>query len=208
MTIPTPPAVNTVDKFGVSVTGSQGQGPIMQPRQKYRFRVLFLGFGGTGNAAAPISLNTNTCGLPTIEHQEVEVNSYNNKAYYAGKFSWSPIEIVVRDSVDMTVQQNIGAQLQLQLDHYNQTGFRAGQDYKFTTQIQYLDGGYDSAGPAWTLEGCWLQRVSYGELDYSASETVTITMSLRFDNAIIESGAGTNSILSNPPVDPLSNFLD
>ena len=212
MTIPLPPPVQTVDKFGINVTGSTGQGPIHQPKLKYRYRVLMLGFGqgaiGGGVATDPITLNTNTCGLPTLTHEEVTVHSFNSRAYYAGKHEWSDIELTVRDTVDNTVTKAVGAQLQTQLDHYNQTGYRAGQDYKFTMQIQLLNGGFDSATCAWTLEGCFLKSVAYGEVDYSSSEPLNITMTIRPDNCILEDESGINSIFPAIAADPLNDFID
>ena len=208
MTIPVPSPVKTVDKFGVSITGSGGNGPLLQPKLRYRFRVLFLGFGGAGSTAAPITLNTNTCGLPTLTHEEVTVHSYNSRAYFAGKHEWADVELVVRDTVDNSVTKMVGAQLQTQLDHYNQSGYRAGQNYKFTAQIQMLNGGHDTANVAWTLEGCFLKSVAYGEMDYSSSEMMNITMTLRYDNAILEDQTGTNSIFPTVPADPLGTFID
>jgi hypothetical protein len=35
----------------------------------------------------------------------------------------------------------------------------------------------------WILEGCWFKTVNYDSLDYSSSDAVKITTSIRFDNA-------------------------
>ena len=206
--IPFPASVKTLDKFGISVTGSQGQGPLLQPRVKYRFRVLFLGFGGAGNSAPALTLNTNKCGLPKLSHEKVEVHSYNSRAYFAGRHEWEEIELDVRDTVDNSVTKAVGSQMQMQLDHYNQTGYRAGQDYKFTTMIQMLDGGHDTANVSWTLEGCFLTKVDYGDVDYSASEAMNIGLSIRYDNAILEDQSGTNSIFSSVGANPLGTFMN
>lgn len=207
MTIPMPPPVKTVDKFGINVTGNTGQGPMHQPKQKNHFRVLMLGLGG-GSLTDPITLNTNTCGLPTATQEEKEVHSYNSIAYYAGKNVWSDIELVVRDTVDNTVAKAVGAQMQMQQDHYNQTGYRAGQDYKFTMQIQLLNGGFDSASAAWTLEGCFVKSVAFGEVDYSSTDPLNITLGIRMDNCILESMDGINSIFPAVAPDPLGSFID
>jgi len=203
-----PPPVKTVDRFGISVTGSQGQGPLHQPKLRNRFRVLFLGFGGAGNGAAPLTLNANTCSLPHMTTEDKEIHSYNSIAYYAGKASWGTIELSVRDTVDNTVAKVVGAQLQRQMDHYNQTGYRAGQDYKFTMQIQMLNGGHDTANVAWTGEGCFLSDVNWGETDYASTDPINITMTVRADNWIEESLEGQNSIFASIPVDPLGSFID
>jgi len=207
MTIPMPPPVKTVDRFGINVTGNTGQGPMQQPKLKNRFRVLMLGLGG-GVATDPITLNTNTCGLPSATQEEKEIHSYNNVAYYAGKNIWSDIELVVRDTVDNTVAKAVGAQMQMQMDHYNQSGYRAGQNYKFTMQIQILNGGYDSASVAWTLEGCFLKSAAFGEVDYSSTDPINITLGIRMDNCILEDLTGVNSIFPAVAADPLGTFLD
>jgi hypothetical protein len=207
MTIPLPPPVRTVDRFGINVTGNTGQGPMLQPKLKHHFRVLLIGFGGASRSSDPITLNTNTCGLPSQETAEIETHSYNSIDYHAGKARWGEITTVVRDTVDNSVVKAIGAQLQFQQDHYNQSGYRAGQDYKFTMQIQLLNGGYDTATAAWTCEGCWLKTVAFGEVDYSVSEPITISMTIRPTNCILEDMSGQNSIFPNVPADPLGTFI-
>ena len=57
--------------------------------------------------------------------------------------------------------------------------------------IEALDGGNNvnlAGDPAivldsWTLAGCFLQNVQYGENNYSTSDVVNITMQIRYDNA-------------------------
>lgn len=205
MAIPYPRGVRTVDKYGVSVSGDQGNGPLSQPKVSWKFRVLFLGFGSPESTAEPITLNTNSVTLPTLSHESVEINSYNSKAYYAGRHTWSEMSLTVRDTVDNTVGTSVGAQLQRQLNHYQQTSFLSASDYKFRMMVQQLTGGHDDAISNWTMEGCFLLNVEWGQHDYSSSEPMTITMSVRPDNVIIENfGQGTEySIMADPGPDPM-----
>jgi hypothetical protein len=208
MSVNFPNIPTTVDKFGIGITGSQGQGPMMQPRLKYRFRVLFLGFGGSGGAGESITLNTNKCDLPKISHEDVKIHSYNSYVNIMGKHTWDDINLEVRDTVDNSVAKQVGAQLQIQLDHYNQTGYRAGQNYKFTTIIQMLDGGNDTGNLAWTLEGCWLKQVQYSDADYSSSDIHTISLTIKYDNAICEDNSGSYSIFPEVAADALGTFVN
>jgi hypothetical protein len=210
MAIPFPRSAKTVDKFGVSIDQSQGQGPLLMPKVKYRWRVLFIGFGRPESAAEPLTLNTNSVTLPTLSFETQTVHSYNSRAYYPGKHEWSTLSLIVRDTYDNNVTTAVGTQLQRQLDHYNQTGWRASADFKFTMYIQQLDGGHDSAVENWTMEGCFLENVEYGDLDYSASDARTISMTIRPDNVIIEGeGAGAqNSVFADPGADPLSTIMN
>lgn len=210
MAIPFPKTVRTVDKFGVSLNGNNGNGPLLQPKSVYRFRVLFLGFGRPENQGEPLSLNTNNVSLPSLSHDVVEVHSYNSRAYWAGKHQWSTFSLTVRDTVDNTVTREVGRQMQRQLDHYNQTGFMSATDYKFRCMIQHLTGGHDQALSNWTMEGCFLENVEYSALDYSTSDNATISLTIRPDNVIIEGegSGGQNTIMTNPGQDPYNTTIN
>ena len=198
-------ATYTLDKFGVPTNGGR-QGPILQPKVKYRFRVRFLNFGGPGNQAEPITLNLVSTTLPTIHHEEIAVHAYNSIAYFAGKSSFDTIEMVVRDDVTNTVTRNIAAQAQLEFDHLNQTGYRAATNYKFTALIEIMDGGNTAVLEQWTMEGCFLTQISYGDLNYSESEAKTISMTIRFDNATYVDQSG-NQLMTSPSSDPQGSTL-
>ena len=51
-----------------------------------------------------------------------------------------------------------------------------------------LDGGNGASAPnvleTWELYGAYIENVNYNTLAYATSEPVTITMSVRYDNAI------------------------
>jgi hypothetical protein len=195
----------TLDKFGVPIDGAR-QGPLKQPKIKHRFRVRFLNFGAVANTAQDLTLNLESSTLPTISHEEVAVHSYNSIAYYAGKASFNTVDLVVRDDVSNTATKNIGAQEQLQLDHYNQTGYRSATNYKFTTLIEVMDGGNTAVLEQWTLEGCWLVSSNYGDLNYSSSESKTISMTIRYDNATYVDENG-NTLMATPSADPQGSTL-
>ena len=197
--------IYTLSNFGVPIDGGR-QGPLLQPKVKYRFRVRFLNFGGIGNQAQPITLNLNSCTMPTMHHEPIEVHAYNSIAYYAGKASFDTVEMVVRDDVTNTVTANVAAQMQVQFDHYNQTGYRSATNYKFTTLLEVMDGGNTAVLETWTGEGCWLTQVAYGDLNYTANENKIITMTVRADNWTYQDEAG-NELMSAPSSDPEGSTL-
>jgi hypothetical protein len=116
------------------------------------------------------------------------VDIYNSKVYLAGKHSWEAITVNLRDDAGGEVARLIGEQLQKQLDFMEQASAASGIDYKFTTRCQVLDGGNGTAVPQvlenWELYGCFLTSVNYNDLNYSESAPATITMNIRFDNAV------------------------
>jgi len=91
----------------------------------------------------------------------------------------------------------VGEQVQKQLDFMEMASARSGIDYKFLTRCEILDGGNGASTPVvletWELYGCYLQAVNYNDLNYGTSEPVTMTLTMRFDNALqtpIGSGLG------------------
>jgi hypothetical protein len=180
----------TLSKFGVPLGGGSGRGGILQPKYKYRFRVRVVNFGPV---AGGIELTQQVVSVtqPSLSHEEVAVHSYNSTGYYAGKHTWETINLVIRDDITNSVERLVGHQMQKQLNHFEQTGFTSGVNYKFVLLIETMDGGNDGVINTWTLEGCFLQNVEFSELAYEDSSFQTITMSIRYDNATLGDGLMT-----------------
>lgn len=177
--------INTIEtrsKFGVPVTGAAGSG-ILMPKLKYRFRVTFLGNFGGAPEARTLTQNIQSVVRPKINFEEVLLESYNSKITVQGKHTWEPINVMIRDDISNSVTKLVGAQIQRQLNHFQQTTPAAGNDYKFDMQIEILDGVNAGASEVWFLEGCFLQNVDYADTDYSANEPVMITLNVKYDNA-------------------------
>lgn len=172
----------TLNKFGVPlVPGTSGIGVLM-PKLKYRFRVSMYNFGPTGSALE-LTQQVITAGRPQIQHNRTALHSYNNVVYIPQKPEWQSLEIVVRDDVTSGVSSLVAAQLQKQMNHFDQTSALAGINYKFLTQIETLDGGNVGSLENWYLEGCFLETVAYDTFDYGSSEPMQITLTLSYDNA-------------------------
>lgn len=180
----------TLSKFGVPLGGGSGRGGILQPKYKYRFRVRVVNFGPI---AGGIELTQQVVSVtqPSISHEEVAVHSYNSVGYYAGKHEWETINLVIRDDITNSVGRLVGHQMQKQLNHYEQTGFTSGINYKFVMLIETMDGGNDGVISTWTLEGCFIQNAEFSELAYEDSSFQTISLSVRYDNATLGDGLMT-----------------
>jgi hypothetical protein len=118
--------------------------------------------------------------------------------YLAGKHAWQTLSVNIRDDASNSVTKLVGQQLQKQMDFVEQASAASGQDYKFQTNIEILDGGNGTTAPivleTWECYGCFLQTANYNTLNYGTSDVVTIALTIRFDNAIqspIGSGVGS-----------------
>jgi len=174
--------------------GNQG---LLMPKLQFRFRVNFFSFGTIGDAVS-LTKQVIDCARPQVQFQEITLPVYNSTLYLAGKATWQTLAINIRDDASGTVSALVGQQLQKQMDFVEQASAASGQDYKFQTNIEILDGGNGTAGPVvletWELYGCFLQTANYNTLNYATNEAVTIALTLRYDNAIqsaIGSGVGT-----------------
>lgn len=180
----------TLSKYGVPLGGGSGRGGLLALKYKYRFRVRVVNFGPIAGGL-DFTQQVQSATKPKLSHDEVEVHSYNSLAYYAGKHKWETINIVLKDDQTNLVSKMVGHQLQKQMNHFEQTAFAAGINYKFVTIIETMDGGNDTVLESWTLEGCFLQNVEFSELEYSESGFQTISLTVRFDNATMADGLMT-----------------
>lgn len=183
----------TLHNFGVPLGGGAGRGGILQPKPKHRFRVRVINFGPVAGGLELTQQVVNVS-RPTVNSNPVELHSYNSIGYYAGKAVWNPITLVVRDDVTNSVSRLVGHQEQKQLNHLQQTQALAGSNYKFQMFIETLDGGDDGVLETWFVEGCFCESIEWDQFDYSTSDPMQITMSIRYDNAHQEGGL--------MPVDP------
>ncbi len=169
---------------------------LLMPKLKYRFRAVFENLG-VSTPRTELTKQVIDFTRPSVSFEEMQVPIYNSTIYLAGKYSWEAITVNLRDDAGGNVSKLVGEQLQKQLDFMEQASAASGIDYKFTTRCEILDGGNGVATPqvleTWELYGCYLTSVNYNDLNYAESAAVTITMNIRFDNAIqtpIGSGVG------------------
>jgi hypothetical protein len=178
-----------LSKFGVPLDGNKLG--ILHPKQKYRFRVVWQNFG-ENNGLREMTQNVITCSRPKVSYGETELHSYNSVAWIAGKHTFDPIEIKLRDDITNAVVSSVGAQVQKQMNHFEQTSAVAGINYKFAMEIHSMDGTDNEQLESWVLDGCWLKDVQYSDGDYASNDAHEVTLTIRFDNATNVSGPNTN----------------
>jgi hypothetical protein len=166
---------------------SSAQGLLM-PKLKFRFRVTFLGLGVT-QPTTELTKQVMDFQRPNVTFDNIDLPIYNSTIRLAGKHSWQDITCNLRDDAGGNVSRLVGEQLQKQLDFMEQSSAASGIDYKFTTVFEVLDGGNGVNVPValetWTIMGCYLQGVNYGDANYgSGTEPMTVAMTIRYDNAM------------------------
>ena len=194
-------AVASLTRFTVPVASDQSasaQGLLM-PKLQYRFRVMFENFG-ISTPRTELTKQVVDFTRPEVTFDDVDIEVYNSRIRLAGKHQWSNATVNIRDDALGTVSRLVGEQLQRQFDFFEQASAGSGIDYKFVTRCEMLDGGNGTETPqvleTWELYGCYLQNVNYNQVQYSSSDPVQISLTIRFDNALQKpDGAGVGSVV-------------
>ena len=182
-------SVATLSKFTVPLASDQSasnQGLLM-PKLQYRFRLILENFG-VSTPRTEITKQVMDVTRPSLTFDETILDVYNSRVYLAGKHTWDPLTINLRDDVNNSVTRLCGEQIQKQFDFFEQSSASSGTDYKFTGRIEMLDGGNGANAvtvlETWELYGAYVQNINYNTMAYNTSEPATITLSVRYDNAI------------------------
>ena len=174
----------TVPLDSNSSAGSQG---LLIPKLQYRFRVSLENFG-VSTPTTELTKQVVDVTRPNVTFEQITLDVYNSKVFLAGKHTWEPITLNLREDVSNNVQKLVGEQLQKQFDFFEQSGAASGADYKFVTRIEILDGGNGANTvnvlDTFELYGCYLESANYNQLAYATSDVVSVALSIRYDNAV------------------------
>jgi len=195
-------AISTLSKFTVPLANDQSSASqgLLMPKLQYRFRVVLENFG-VSTPRSELTKQVIDVTRPNLTFDEVTLDVYNSRVRLAGKHTWEAITLNLRDDVNNSVSKLVGEQVQKQFDFFEQASAASGIDYKFTTRIEMLDGGNGATAPGiletWELYGSFVQSVNYNTLAYGTSDPVTITLQIRYDNAVqTPQGTGIGSALT------------
>ena len=175
----------TLSQVGIAGVGNG----VLQPKQKNKWRAMFIGLGGTsgatGGGSTDLSMQVITFTRPSISYEEVQLDRYNSRVYIAGKYTFEPCTMTIEDDITNNASTAIQSQMELQQRLIGATGPWLNTDatasaYKFACQLDMMDGN-ETIVESWKYEGCFIQAVDYTDLDYATGEKVTINLTMRFD---------------------------
>jgi hypothetical protein len=182
--------ITTLQNISVPTEGAGSNSSLLMPKLQYRFRVLLDNFGTTGgpDGTREISRQVVDVTRPNVSFEQMTIDAYNSRTYLAGKHTWEPITLTLREDANNNVQKVVGQQLQKQFDFFEQSSAVSSGTYKFQTSIEVLDGGNGANGAAvidrFRLVGCYIESANYNTLAYATNEAVTTSLTIRYDNAI------------------------
>ena len=121
---------------------------------------------------------------PSIIFEEIALDHINTKRYVKGKGEWQQLEITLYDPIVPSGAQAVMEWVRLHKESV--TGRDGYSDfYKKDVTFNVL-GPVGDKVEEWTLKGAMIQSANFGDLDWSVSEPAEITLTLRYDYAILQ----------------------
>ena len=171
----------------MGVRGNGGE--ILHPQMKNKWRLTFNGIGGASVVdSQALTFQAITCDRPKLSFEKVTLDRYNSRAYVAGKHQFDPINVTFEADIGGNVASVIQRQLEQQQRIIGMSAAPrlpsalAGQEYKFSITQEILDGD-NTPIEVWYIEGAWIENTDYTDLDYAASETIKIQLTISYDHA-------------------------
>ena len=125
-----------------------------------------------------------TANRPQITFEEVQLDHMNVRRWVKGKGVWQQMQITLYDPVVPSAAQSIMEWIRL--SHESVTGRDGYSDfYKKDVDVQIL-GPVGDVVEQWKLKGAWRQSANFNDLDFASSDPVDITVTLRYDYAILQ----------------------
>lgn len=125
-----------------------------------------------------------TASRPTITTEEQEIPFMNSTRYIAGKSKFETLAVTLHDPIAPSGAQQVMEWIRT---HFESVSGRAGYAdfYKRDCQLKLLDP-VGTVVELWDIKGAFLTNASFGDLDYGASDPTEISLTIRFDNCVLQ----------------------
>ena len=125
-----------------------------------------------------------TANRPQVTFEEVELNHMNVKRYVKGKAAWQSLQITLYDPIVPSAAQAVMEWVRL--SHESVTGRDGYSDfYKKDVTFNVL-GPVGDVVEEWTMKGTWIKAANFGDLGFADNDPVDVTLTLRYDYAILQ----------------------
>jgi hypothetical protein len=147
---------------------------LFEPKRKFRWILNIDGID---------AFTLKTAIRPQVTLDETVLDYINLKRYVAGKPTWAPMTMVLYDPISPSAAQKVMEWIRLSFDP---TTGRMG--YAVNYQKEFNLKMLDPAGTVvenWLIRRAWIQDANFSDLDYSTSDPVEISLTIRFDDSIL-----------------------
>ena len=125
-----------------------------------------------------------TASRPSVSIEEQTISYMNSKRYLAGNATFETISLTLHDPIAPSGAQQC---MEWVRTHFESVSGRAGYAdfYKRDCQLKLLDP-VGTVVELWDMKGCFLTSAGFGDLDYGASDPTEISLTIRFDNCVLQ----------------------
>ena len=125
-----------------------------------------------------------TAARPTISTEQVTLPFINHTRYLAGRTTFGDMSVTLYDPIAPTGAQQVMEWIRT---HYESVSGRSGYAdfYKRDCQIKMLDP-IGTVVELWDVKGAFLTNASYGDLNYDSNDASEISLTMRFDNCVLQ----------------------
>lgn len=121
---------------------------------------------------------------PQLTFGQTEIDYINQRRYIAGKGTWAAMTLTLNDPITPSASQQVMEWIRLTWENVTGRMGYAVAYYKDIT-LKMLDPA-GSIVQQWNLQGTWIQDANFNDLDYTSDDVADITLTLRFNQAILE----------------------
>ena len=125
-----------------------------------------------------------TMNRPQITFDEVTLEHMNVTRYVKGKGRWQTLQCTLYDPIVPSASQAVMEWIRL--SHESVTGRDGYSDFYKKDVTFNLLGPVGDVVEEWVLKGAGIQDSTFGDMDFGASEPLEITLTLRYDYAILQ----------------------
>ena len=125
-----------------------------------------------------------TAARPTISTEQVTLPFINHTRYLAGRTTFGDMSVTLYDPIAPSGAQQVMEWIRT---HFESVSGRAGYAdfYKRDCQIKMLDP-IGTVVELWDVKGAFLTNASYGDLNYDSNDASEISLTMRFDNCVLQ----------------------
>lgn len=125
-----------------------------------------------------------TAARPTYTTEEVELPFMNSRRYLAGLTKFNTITVTLHDPIAPSGAQQVMEWVRL---HLETVSGRAGYADMYKRDIQLkLTDPVGTVVELWDIKGAWVTEANFGELTYEDGGPLEISLTLRYDNAVLQ----------------------
>ena len=125
-----------------------------------------------------------TMARPSIQFESITLDHINVKRYVKGKATWQPITVTLYDPIVPSGAQSV---IEWVRQHHESVTGRDGYSDFYKKDITFnVLGPLGDKVEEWTLKGAYIESANFGDLAFDSNDPTEITLTLRYDYAILQ----------------------